>query len=528
MFKLLVGVAVVASAMTAVYACRPCGEVCTDSFWSKGPTKQQVERELSWWVNVNKSSGGATGLYPLHLAIKHRSSFGVDALLKAGADPNVQSAHISSPLHLAAQLGTLSDVRSLLGAGADPRSRSKTGRGRTPLEIASKHASPEVLKALVDAGAEVDENNSVTPPLLEAANGRKVENVRYLIAAGANVQGTCPTGDPLSAAARKGPIESVKLLLVSGANPEGCNGGTPPIHRAALSRDPAIIAAVIESGAKINSTDANGNNALHGAAEYGNIEGLVQLLKAGADPNVRNRLGISPLHRAADSDSSVRAPQIKALIDAGADVNSVDDHLRAPIHVAVNGPEFRFDEAGPTREASLRALVAGDATIDLRDENGATAFLLAARFGTPEMLRILIDAGADRTARGQQGRTALHYAASASRSGALEFVLELGGAVSAVDDQGATPLHLAAANESPENARMLLYAGASVLAVDKFGATPLHYAARYSGPDTVLLLLGAGADPKTEDDEGNRASDFASGNGRLKGRPTHRLLQGRP
>ena len=45
----------------------------------------------------------------------------------------------------------------------------------------------------------------------------------------------------------------------------------------------------------MNAQDADGDAPLHGAAQYGDVEILNLLLDKGADPNIKNRLGGTPL-----------------------------------------------------------------------------------------------------------------------------------------------------------------------------------------------------------------------------------------
>jgi ankyrin repeat protein len=52
-------------------------------------------------------------------------------------------------------------------------------------------------------------------------------------------------------------------------------------------------------GADVNVQDADGDTALHGAAENGNVEIITMLLDKGANPNVKNKLGGTPLMWAA-------------------------------------------------------------------------------------------------------------------------------------------------------------------------------------------------------------------------------------
>ena len=56
----------------------------------------------------------------------------------------------------------------------------------------------------------------------------------------------------------------------------------------------------------MNAQDADGDAPLHGAAQYGDVEILNLLLDKGADPNIKNRLGGTPLMWAAVFGNEVR------------------------------------------------------------------------------------------------------------------------------------------------------------------------------------------------------------------------------
>jgi hypothetical protein len=83
---------------------------------------------------------------PLHRASAHGSVELVDALLRAGADPNAFNQRQSTPLHLAAWSGHTLAVRQLLMGGADPA--IKTNRNETSREVAVKMQHTDVMRAI--------------------------------------------------------------------------------------------------------------------------------------------------------------------------------------------------------------------------------------------------------------------------------------------------------------------------------------------------------------------------------------------
>ena len=122
---------------------------------------------------------------------------------------------------------------------------------------------------------------------------------------------------------------------------------------------------------------------------------------------VRNRVdemeGRTPLHKAALRG---KHNEVKRLLSAGADVNSVDSNGRTPLHTAA---EFN-------RSRVVKILLDNGAEIDSRDLSGGTALHAAAWSGRPRTVKILLAHGANVNDRGStfpvapQGNTPLGLA----------------------------------------------------------------------------------------------------------------------
>lgn len=93
-----------------------------------------------------------SGLSPLHRAVGAHAVGCVDALLKAGHDPNAVSTSNSTPLHLAAVDGDLASATLLTAAGATLDSRDS--QGNTPLFRAANARRFEMAKYLLQQGAD--------------------------------------------------------------------------------------------------------------------------------------------------------------------------------------------------------------------------------------------------------------------------------------------------------------------------------------------------------------------------------------
>ena len=118
--------------------------------------------------------------------------------------------------------------------------------GFTPLGFAVFFAQPEVAKALLNAGADVNlpsrESMKVTP-LASAAAAKQTEIARLLIAHGANVNARAASGHiPLHEAAANGYVELVKLLIESGADINArTDDGKTPLDFAIEYKRPEVV-----------------------------------------------------------------------------------------------------------------------------------------------------------------------------------------------------------------------------------------------------------------------------------------------
>ena len=133
--------------------------------------------------------------------------------------------------------------------------------GTIPLHLSIDN--PDIVKFLLDNGAEVDyKNNNHTTALIEASVKGYLETVKILIKYGAyidhqEVQGWTPL---ICASENDHNLETTKFLVEHGASVDKCNcSGDSAIIIASINRCIKTVFFFIEQGVDINHTDKHGH-----------------------------------------------------------------------------------------------------------------------------------------------------------------------------------------------------------------------------------------------------------------------------
>ena len=191
----------------------------------------------------------------------------------------------ASPLVAAAFKDDLEAVKELLFGGVDVNEVDKDVDA-TALAEAVARGNLEIVYALIEAGADVNQRNSAgLTALMFLTENSSAEVVRALIKAGAKVNLTDDEGETA-------------------------------LMKAASLEESAALLVLLEEKARVNVRNKSGETALMKAAELGLAANISSLVEAGADVNARDEDNETALKKALDNEY----PEVvQLLISYGAD-----------------------------------------------------------------------------------------------------------------------------------------------------------------------------------------------------------------
>jgi ankyrin repeat protein len=410
-------------------------------------------------VNARKPDGST----PLQWAVYEGNAGEVRRLIDAGADVALANDYGATPMSLAAEVADTQVLRMLLDAGAD--ADSPNPEGMTALMAVARTGNVEAAKLLIDHGATVDarENFGGQSALMWASARRHPQMIELLLAHGASID------------ARSTHRDYQRHITAEGRPKSLDSGGFTALLYAARENCGACVDVLLEKGADIDLPDPDGVSPLHIAIMNANWDLARKLIEAGADVDQWDIFGEAPLFTAVGGRS--RTDGGRASIDPPNETTGIDV-VRLLLERGAN----------PNMQLFFRPANVRGAT----NTRGSTPLIRAANLNDMEVVKLLLEHGADATVYMADRQTPIHavLAGRANEKDALELIKVL-------HDAG-TDVNVVALVVHIEEVR---------------GGSALHYAVRKRYKDVIRLLASYGADLDSKDQDGLTALDYTQSRG---------------
>ncbi|XP_023313708.1 ankyrin-1-like [Trichogramma pretiosum] len=411
------------------------------------------------------------GSTPLHLALNRNIADRtiVTLLLRNGANPNLADAKGSTALHMICHLYKDRDEFAKMFFDISDENHltvhidAQDNWGRTPLHVSLDYVNTDMAEFLLKRGADPHLASSDGSTILHRICGRSTEDYYF-------------------------------------------------VNRFFAILDEKRVTV------QIDARDKFGRTPLHLALARNHKKSAKLLLRRGANPNLANAKGLTPLHTICkdnhddddlddeddvDGDNNGLAKsffRINDEIQQTVQIDAIDRMGRTPLHFAV---EYGYG-------VMTKLLLRKGANPNWADANGLTPLHVICKRDNEmddELLKLFFKINDDMeqtvqvNAQDSNGNTPLHMSLGLSKKKSTELLLRRGADQNLANEDGSTPLHIICQTKDDDDLTKTyikvnddIQPTLQVDAVDKMGRTPLQWAVANLKTNVVEVLLNHRAD----------------------------------
>ena len=293
----------------------------------------------------------------------------------------------------ACETTTIKDVTDVQQASKDVLAGKGIPFTTTAYITAAKNGKTEIVKDFLAGGMDVDASVDGTA-LIAAAASKNLDMVKLLVENGANVNETNYLGTALTTAVYVSNFDIANYLIANGADVNLPGGdGTNAIVIASKNGEGEMIELLVKNGANVNyKFPGTGLTALVFSSASGHLAAVEQLIKGGANVNFKDNSGTTVLDWAMLGNYIEVA---KVLIENGA---SVKDNTVMIASLCHGDHDF------------VGYLINHGVDVNGYAFNKMPFLVWCAKNDLPKSAETLIKYGADTKVTDSNGNTALDYA----------------------------------------------------------------------------------------------------------------------
>ncbi|XP_076298620.1 E3 ubiquitin-protein ligase mind bomb 1 isoform X4 [Lasioglossum baleicum] len=275
---------------------------------------------------LKRPEADVNGVFAGHTALQAASQNGhsevIKILLRYKSDVEIEDKDGDRAVHYAA-FGDESGVMALLaGAGADLNARNK--RRQTALHMAVNKGHAGAVRTLLELGCHPSlQDSEGDTPLHDAISKKRDDILALLLDHAADITLTNNNGfNALHHAALRGNPSAMRVLLSKLPRPwlvdEKKDDGYTALHLAALNNHVEVAEQLARFGkADLDLQNVNLQTALHLAVERQHTQIVRLLVREGANLNVADKDGDTPLHEALRYHTLSQLRQLQDVQDVG-------------------------------------------------------------------------------------------------------------------------------------------------------------------------------------------------------------------
>ena len=349
----------------------------------------------------------------------------------------------TSKLFEASRTGDTGKTSKILSKNVNIDKQNKLGQ--TSLIIASHNGNLEVVKMLVNKGADINiKDNLDNSALMHSLLQNYPSISMFLLDNNANIDSNNDNVSPLNVAADIGNYEITKKVIEMGADIQNRTiSGETPIFNALYSKDRETIDYLLSKDVKIID---------------------------------RNKEGTTTLMLAVKAN---RFDLVKKQIEKGMSVNDITKSGLSAMHFAVQEKNYEM----------IEFLISHNANINSKSKDGSTPIGEATDLGDIQIVKSLLDNGANINDKCENNYTPLMISVARSDLPMLEYLLKNNVDLSVFGSDSESPLSLAVMNEDTKIIGLLFNSGYQERFISEVDFLPLKIAVAKNRPQLISMLF---------------------------------------